>query len=78
MLATYPEVTKRAVQTYDPSHIAKYTFELAQAFNAFYAACPVLTVEEDVRAVRLTLVSLVRQIMISGLRLLGIETVEKM
>ena len=78
LLATYPEVTKRAVQTYDPSHIAKYTFELAQAFNAFYAACPVLTVEEDVRAVRLTLVSLVRQIMISGLRLLGIETVEKM
>ncbi|KKT25228.1 MAG: Arginine-tRNA ligase, partial [Candidatus Magasanikbacteria bacterium GW2011_GWA2_43_9] len=78
LLAVYPEVTQRAVQEYDPSHIAKYTFELAQAFNAFYAACPVLEAQEDVKDFRIALIVAVRDVMTRGLRLLGIETVEKM
>jgi len=78
LLATYPEVTKRAIDDYDPSHIARYTFDLAQAFNAFYAACPVLDAEEDVQAFRIALIKTVKDVMTRGLYLLGIETVEKM
>ncbi len=77
-LARYPEATKKAVQSYDPSYVAKYTFDLAQAFNAFYANCPVLNAEVDVKAFRLALISAVKDVMISGLHMLGIETVEKM
>ncbi|PIR74985.1 MAG: arginine--tRNA ligase [Candidatus Magasanikbacteria bacterium CG_4_9_14_0_2_um_filter_42_11] len=78
LLANYPEVTKRAIEQYDPSHVAKYTFELAQAFNAFYAACPVLDAAEEVQAFRIALIVAVRDVMTRGLLLLGIETVEKM
>ncbi|OIO19688.1 MAG: arginine--tRNA ligase [Candidatus Magasanikbacteria bacterium CG1_02_41_34] len=78
LLATYPDITKRAVREYDPSHVAKYMFELAQAFNAFYAVCPVLDAEEEVKEFRILLIKTVRDVMTRGLLLLGIETVEKM
>ncbi len=78
ILAEYPAVTKKAVESYDPSHVAKYTFELAQAFNAFYANCPVLDAEADVQAFRVGLIHAVRDVMTRGLLLLGIETVERM
>lgn len=78
ILAEYTEVTKKAVESYDPSHVAKYTFELAQAFNAFYANCPVLDAEADVQAFRVALIRAVRDVMTRGLLLLGIETVERM
>ncbi len=78
LLAKYPEVTKKAVQSYDPSYVAKYTFDLAQAFNAFYANCPVLNAEVDVKAFRLALISAVKDVMTNGLHMLGIETVETM
>lgn len=78
ILAKYPEVTKLAAEKYDPSHIAKYCFDLAQQFNAFYANCPVLDAEEDIREFRLALIEHVRTVMTNGLFLLGIETVEQM
>ncbi|MCC6368872.1 MAG: arginine--tRNA ligase [Bryobacterales bacterium] len=37
---------ERAVQSGEPSHVARYAFQLAQAFNNFYHAYPVLS-EED-------------------------------
>ena len=77
-LAMYPEVTKSAVELYDPSRIAKYLFDLAQAFNSFYAACPVLQSEGAQRAFRLRLLAAVEQVMSHGLGILGIDTVEKM
>ena len=77
-LSRYPEVTKKAAESYDPSHIAKYTFDLAQSFNAFYANCPVLDAEEDVKQFRLQLIRSVKDVMTRGLDLLGIETVESM
>ncbi len=77
-LAKYPEATRRAVESYDPSYVAKYTFDLAQAFNAFYANCPVLDAEEDIQSFRIALILAVKQVMTAGLHLLGIETVEEM
>ncbi|MFA4831386.1 MAG: arginine--tRNA ligase [Patescibacteria group bacterium] len=78
-LAKYPEVTQTAAEQYDPSKIAKYLFDLAQLFNTFYHACPVLQAEEEeVRAFRLKLIGMVAQVMEKGLNLLGIEVVEEM
>lgn len=37
---------ERAVQSGEPSHVSRYAFQLAQAFNNFYHAYPVLS-EED-------------------------------
>ncbi len=77
-LAEYPDATRRAAEDLDPSQIAKYLFDLAQTFNTFYHACPVLQAEGDVRVFRLRLIRAVEQVMERGLRLLGIETVVEM
>jgi arginyl-tRNA synthetase len=36
---------ERAVASGEPAHVAKYAFQLAQAFNNFYHSYPVLTEE---------------------------------
>jgi arginyl-tRNA synthetase len=77
-LAKFSEITNRALNDLDPSQIAKYLFELAQSFNAFYGACPVLNAEDKEKHFRLKLISAVKQTMEQGLMLLGIETVEQM
>ena len=77
-LAKYPEVVAAAGKNYDPSEVAKYLFELAQEFNDYYHSVPVLKAKIDVRQARLALIMAVKQTLINGLELLGIETVEKM
>jgi len=77
-LAEFPEATQKAVDERDPSHIAKYMYGLAQQFNTFYVACPVLDAPEDVSAFRLQLVEHIRDVMKKGLHILGIKTVSKM
>lgn len=77
-LAEFPEVTQKAAQRLDPSEVAGYVFGLAQAFNTFYHACPVLQAEEDVKRFRLRLIAAVEAVMTRGLYLLGIATVDEM
>jgi len=77
-MAEYPEIVERAGKNYDPSEIAKYTYELAQMFNDYYHAIPVLKAEEEIKNARLALLSAVAQVIKNGLGLLGIETVEEM
>ncbi len=36
---------ERAISSGEPAHVAKYAFQLAQAFNNFYHSYPVLTEE---------------------------------
>lgn len=71
-------VTKLAVEKCDPSEITQYLFELAQNFNNFYHACPVLQASPDVQAFRIEIIQSVLQVMEKGLSLLGIETIEEM
>jgi arginyl-tRNA synthetase len=77
-LAKYPEVLKRSAQNYDPSEIAKYLFELAQQFNDYYHAVPVLQAETEIRLARLELAGCVRQVIINGLAIMNIDTPDEM
>jgi len=64
----------RAVVSGEPAHVAKYAFQLAQAFNTFYHDQPVIT-EEDTerRAFLLWLTQYVRKQLARTLHVLGIE-----
>jgi arginyl-tRNA synthetase len=55
-----------------PLILTNYAFELAKAFNDFYAFCPVLSEKENIRNFRIRLVMAARQTIINSLRLLGI------
>ena len=63
----------------EPAFVAKYAFQLAQGFNAFYHKHPVLSeTDEQKRAFLMGLTELVERQMVRALHLLGIEAPEKM
>ena len=72
----FPEVVQKAQKYLNPSLIANYSFELAQAFNEFYHSCPVIGDKSE--AFRLLLVNSFRTTMKNSLYLLGIEVMEEM
>jgi arginyl-tRNA synthetase len=62
-----------------PNLLAEHAFRLAQNFSKFYAACPVLAgATADLRASRLALSGITLRQLELTLRLLGIETPERM
>jgi arginyl-tRNA synthetase len=63
----------------EPAFIAKYAFQLAQAFNLFYHKHHVLSeADAEKKAFLLALTSIVERQLVAGLGLLGIESPEKM
>ena len=68
-----------AIATQEPAFVAKYAFQLAQAFNLFYHKHHILSeADEQKRAFLLQLTELVETQLARALSLLGIEAPEKM
>ncbi|MGB9674061.1 MAG: arginine--tRNA ligase [Anaerolineales bacterium] len=78
LIARIPTEIQRAAQEMKPLHLTNLAYELARAFNDFYAECPVLKAEESVRAERVRLVAAARQAIANVLSLLGILAPEVM
>jgi arginyl-tRNA synthetase len=68
-----------AITGQEPAFVAKYAFQLAQAFNLFYHKFHILSeADEQKRGFLLRLTELVEQQLVTALSLLGIEAPEKM
>jgi arginyl-tRNA synthetase len=68
-----------AIATQEPAFVAKYAFQLAQAFNLFYHKHHILSEpDQQKRAFLLRLTELVEAQLVRALSLLGIEAPEKM
>ena len=68
-----------ALGAQEPAFLARYAFELAQAFNVFYHKHHILSEEDaEKRAFLLRLTSLVREQLVAALQLMGITAPEKM
>ena len=76
-LARFPEAVTRATETYKPSALADYLYDLAQTYSSFYQNVPFLKAPEGVRESRVRLCGVVAQVLRQGLKLLGIETPER-
>ena len=77
-LQRFPEIILKAGEQRDASVIARYLFELAQAFNDYYHDVPVLKAEAPLAAARLALLASVRQVLENGFILLGMSYLEEM
>lgn len=77
-LARFPEVILEVAEELDPSGLAKYLFDLAKNFSSYYQIIPILTLSEDLKISRLALIKSIRQVLVNGLGLLGVEVPEKM
>ncbi len=70
---------EQAVSAQEPAFVAKYAFQLAQAFNGFYHTHHILNEPDDAKKqFLLALTMLVADQLAKTLALLGIETPEKM
>jgi arginyl-tRNA synthetase len=78
-LLSFAEVVAAVAETLQPHRLCTMLFDTAQAFTAFYEACPVLRAPDDSsRASRLALCELTARVLEVGLQLLGIETPDQM
>lgn len=75
-LSQFQDIVLSSYNNLNPSILANYSYQLAQIFNEFYHACPVIGSNQEL--FRLNLVEAFRQVLKNSLNLLGIETLEKM
>lgn len=74
----FPKVIKDAAEKYEPSYIARYSVDIAQAFNKFYHECQINVDDEEVKNARLKLVIVAKKVIKDALDLLGIQCPEQM
>ena len=74
----YPQVIKDAAERYEPSVIARYSIDLAHAFNKFYHECQINVEDETIKYTRTNIVKIARYIIKDALSLLGIQCPEQM
>ena len=77
LLQAFSDVIARAARTFEPSVVAKYAINLAQAFNKYYAHTRILE-ENDERDARLSLAYATGVVLKESLRLLGVEAPTEM
>ncbi|CAI8908762.1 MULTISPECIES: arginine--tRNA ligase [Bacillus] len=77
LLNRFPQVVETAFFKNEPSHIAKYLLDVAQAFNKYYGNVRILE-EDKEKESRLALVYAVTIVLKEGLRLLGMGAPKEM
>ena len=79
MLEKYPGVVAQAGEELNPSLIANYAFQVAQAFNSFYNVHSIASAETvEKKSLRLGLAVLTSNVLRSSMALLGIRMPERM
>jgi len=77
-LATWPELVERAALAREPHQVTGYLRDLANGLHSHYNAHKVLVDDETLRNARLCLLFAVRQVLASGLDLVGVSAPEVM
>ena len=77
LMAQYPDVTKNAFKTLEPSTILTYLFRLTHQLSSGYDVIKVVGEEPAVAKARAALYEAARQVLENGMRLLGFTPVER-
>ncbi|WP_394761005.1 arginine--tRNA ligase [Phenylobacterium sp.] len=77
-LDAFETALAEAYDRYAPNALAEHAYRLSQAFSKFYAGCPILQAEPQVRASRLALAGATLAQLERALDLLGIAVPERM
>ncbi|MBQ9071516.1 MAG: arginine--tRNA ligase [Clostridia bacterium] len=77
-LSIFPERIKSAIADYEPSVVTRYILDLAAAFNRFYHDCKIAACEDEkLRSSRLALTAATSQVLKTALKLICMQTPEK-
>jgi arginyl-tRNA synthetase len=77
-LAQYADTVKNAGVSYQPHLIAHYLQTLANCFHTYYNAERFLVKDTKLRDARLALIAATQQVLVNGLKLLGVSAPEEM
>ncbi|MGN0436295.1 MAG: arginine--tRNA ligase [Wujia sp.] len=77
-ISRFPKVVLDASEKYEPSIVARFSVDVAQAFNKFYNANRINVEDEATRNSRVTLVYITKKLIKDSLLLLGIDCPEQM
>ncbi len=79
LLSTYPDKLREGGDAHSPAIIANYAYDLAKEFNQYYHDTSILREEDsDTRAQRLYLISIIAQVLVKAMGILGISLPERM
>ena len=78
LIYQFEATIKNAAEKNEPSIIARYLIDLAQAFSNFYNEYKVITDNKELQDARLFITLAVGQVLTTGAELLGIEMPDKM
>ena len=78
LLSRFPDVVKEAAEKYEPFIITRAVTQLAQAYNKFYYEHRILTDDLAVSSARVALTMAMKDVIKTGLWLIGIEAPERM
>lgn len=81
VLGEFPRCVQKAAETFDPSQIAGYIYDVAKSFSRFYHECPALGIAADspqLAAARLVLITCTKTVLENGLNLILVPFLEAM
>jgi arginyl-tRNA synthetase len=78
LLTGFGSVVADVAETLEPHRLCSYLYQVASALSAFYESCPVLRSDDETRTSRLALCQVTKQVLATGLDLLGITALERM
>lgn len=77
-ISRFPKVVADAAEKYEPSVVARFAVDVAQAFNKFYNSNRINVEDEAVKKARATVVYITKNTIKDAMLLLGIECPERM
>ncbi|MEG0050935.1 MAG: arginine--tRNA ligase [Terrisporobacter sp.] len=78
VIGSFNKAIVSAMRKNEPHIVTRFVLDLAQAFNKFYHENPILVEDAELRKARLALVAATRQTLENGLRILGMQSPERM
>ena len=77
-LSKFPEIIEHSSKHFAPQHVVAYLTEISSLFHTNYAANKVLVDDQDLQNARIMLYFAVKCTIKNGLKILGVEALEKM
>jgi len=78
VLSQWPDVVQNTLKTLEPTTVLTYLFKMTHALSSSYDVLQVIGSEHEVKKARMALYESARQVLFNGMRLLGLNPVERM
>jgi arginyl-tRNA synthetase len=77
VLSQWPDVVQNTLKTLEPTTVLTYLFKMTHALSSSYDVLQVVGSEPDIKKARMALYESARQVLFNGMRLLGLNPVDR-